>query len=149
MYKLILNPYQTKSTKEWYRLFSSGFIHADWMHLFVNMFVLYSFGNIVEYYYQQIFGDIASGNLFKSPGGFLNTAISAINTAKNLKNLTKEGLKGEGLNVLGSAAGADAIVNTVGGVVGAIFPTNSNATTDGGPTNAAPRTIVPPGANQG
>jgi hypothetical protein len=98
---------------------------------------------------EQIFGDIASGNLFKSPGGFLNTAISAINTAKNLKNLTKEGLKGEFLNVLGSAAGADAIVNTVGGVVGAIFPTNSNATTDGGPTNAAPRTIVPPGANQG
>jgi hypothetical protein len=96
---------------------------------------------------EQIFGDIASGNLFKSPGGFLNTAIAAINTAKNLKNLTKEGLKGEFLNVLGGV-GADAIVNTVGGVVGAIFPTNSGATTGGGPTNAAPRTIVPPGANQ-
>lgn len=29
------------------RMFSSGFLHADWMHFFVNMFTLYFFAEIV------------------------------------------------------------------------------------------------------
>lgn len=29
------------------RMLSSGFLHADWMHLILNMYVLYTFGNIV------------------------------------------------------------------------------------------------------
>lgn len=29
------------------RMFSSGFLHVDWMHLFVNMFTLYFFADIV------------------------------------------------------------------------------------------------------
>lgn len=39
-------------------MLSSGFMHADFMHLFVNMFVVYSFGNAVEYYYSAAFGDL-------------------------------------------------------------------------------------------
>ena len=35
---------------EWYRFLTSGFIHADWMHLLVNMYVLYIFGDILEHY---------------------------------------------------------------------------------------------------
>lgn len=46
--KLQFNPYQVYHRKEYYRLISHGFIHADWLHLFVNMFVLYSFGTAVE-----------------------------------------------------------------------------------------------------
>jgi len=92
---------------------------------------------------EEIFGDVASGNIFKSGGGFLNTAITAINTAQNLKNLTKEGLKGEFLNVISSPAGIDSIVNTVGGVVGTIFPGNSQVTSGGGPSNATSRPIIP------
>jgi membrane associated rhomboid family serine protease len=47
--KLILYPYVMKDyPKESYRLLSSGLIHADYMHLFFNMFALYSFGNQVE-----------------------------------------------------------------------------------------------------
>ncbi len=57
--QLILNPYLVKEKKEWYRLFSSGLMHADFLHLFVNMFVLYSFGNVVEFYYQIVFGDVS------------------------------------------------------------------------------------------
>ena len=34
--------------KEYYRLISSGLLHADWMHLIFNMYSLYSFGSIVE-----------------------------------------------------------------------------------------------------
>ncbi len=32
----------------WHRFITHGFIHADGMHLFFNMFVLYSFGQVVE-----------------------------------------------------------------------------------------------------
>jgi membrane associated rhomboid family serine protease len=39
---------------EYYRLLSSGFIHADWMHLIFNMYVLYSFGTIVEMVFMQL-----------------------------------------------------------------------------------------------
>ena len=55
MRKLIFNPYQIQHRKEWYRVFTSGFIHADWMHLIINMLVLYSFGKAVEYYYNEVF----------------------------------------------------------------------------------------------
>ena len=30
------------------RVLTSGFLHADWMHLGFNMYALYLFGNIVE-----------------------------------------------------------------------------------------------------
>jgi len=32
---------------QWYRMFSSGFLHVDWMHLFFNMYALYLFGEVV------------------------------------------------------------------------------------------------------
>jgi membrane associated rhomboid family serine protease len=52
--KLQFNPYQVYHRKEYYRLLSHGFIHADWMHLIVNMIVLFSFGTVVEYYFNQL-----------------------------------------------------------------------------------------------
>ncbi len=57
MGKLIFNPYAVNHQRQWYRLFSSGLIHADWMHLFINMFVLISFGQVVEVRYSREFGD--------------------------------------------------------------------------------------------
>ena len=44
MGKMLLNPYDIVHYKKWYRLFSHGFIHADFIHLFFNMYVLYMFG---------------------------------------------------------------------------------------------------------
>lgn len=32
---------------QWFRMFSSGFLHVDWMHLFFNMYALYLFGEVV------------------------------------------------------------------------------------------------------
>jgi len=46
--ELIFWPYRIWRNKEWHRLVSSGFIHADIGHLFFNMFALYSFGGFVE-----------------------------------------------------------------------------------------------------
>lgn len=51
----ILDPYKMKATNQWYRFITSGFLHADWLHLIINMFVLYSFGQWVEQYYRYFF----------------------------------------------------------------------------------------------
>ncbi len=55
--KLIFNPYTIHNRKQWYRFFSSGLIHADAMHLIINMLVLFSFGGIVESNYAEAFGE--------------------------------------------------------------------------------------------
>lgn len=61
--KFTLNPYAVVHKKEWYRVLSHGFIHADWVHLIVNMLVLYSFGTSIE----KIFKQLAAENIINSP----------------------------------------------------------------------------------
>lgn len=46
--KLKFNAYDVRHSNQWYRFFSYGFLHAGWLHLCINMFVLYSFGYLVE-----------------------------------------------------------------------------------------------------
>lgn len=48
--KLLLNPFRLVHKKEYFRIVTHGFIHADWTHLLVNMFVLFSFGRAMEMY---------------------------------------------------------------------------------------------------
>ncbi len=45
---LMLIPARCRQKKEWHRLITHAFIHADWMHLAFNMFVLYEFGRVVN-----------------------------------------------------------------------------------------------------
>lgn len=52
--KLSLMPYRTVHQKEYYRIFTHAFLHADYIHLGVNMFVLYSFGTYVESVFRQL-----------------------------------------------------------------------------------------------
>lgn len=47
--KLILWPRRMHSGTEYYRLVTSGFIHADYQHLFFNMLTLYFFGRNAEF----------------------------------------------------------------------------------------------------
>lgn len=54
-HKLDFSPYQVVQRKEWYRIVSHVLLHGDWMHLFVNMFVLFSFGSAVERSFEAIF----------------------------------------------------------------------------------------------
>lgn len=54
--KLIMHPYTVLKNKEYYRLLSSGFIHADFMHLAFNGYALYLFGKYIEVFYNKIFG---------------------------------------------------------------------------------------------
>ncbi|MBI5220018.1 MAG: rhomboid family intramembrane serine protease [Bacteroidia bacterium] len=50
MMKYNFNAYRIYHNKEYYRLITHAFLHADWMHLIVNMVVLYSFGQVVQIY---------------------------------------------------------------------------------------------------
>jgi membrane associated rhomboid family serine protease len=51
-------PFAEVRDKEYYRLLSSGFIHGSWIHLLVNMFVLYMFGGAVESKFIAVFGPV-------------------------------------------------------------------------------------------
>lgn len=89
---------------------------------------------------EQIFGEIGSGATFESFGGFLGTAIKAVNTYKNIQGLSKEGLKREAINILSNPANVATAVSTVGGVVGAIFP--RSASTQTGQTQASRKNLL-------
>ncbi|MCF6333242.1 MAG: rhomboid family intramembrane serine protease [Draconibacterium sp.] len=59
MNKLQFNAAKIIHKKEYYRLVSHAFIHANWTHLLVNMFVLYFFGRNIEAYFGYYFGNRA------------------------------------------------------------------------------------------
>jgi hypothetical protein len=88
---------------------------------------------------EAVFGAVGDGSAFGSIGGFLGTAIAAANTVKNIKGLSKEGLKQEAINILSSPATVRGAINTVGGIVGAAFPKNSNNTDT---TTAQPKILA-------
>lgn len=51
MMKFNFNAYKIFHHKEYYRLITHAFLHVDWMHLIVNMFVFWSFGRAVQMYF--------------------------------------------------------------------------------------------------
>ena len=54
----IHHPYSVKHRKEYLRLFSNGFIHADLTHLLFNMLTLFFFGELVEGKFEIEFGPV-------------------------------------------------------------------------------------------
>jgi hypothetical protein len=95
---------------------------------------------------ESIFGDVAGGSAFGSVGGFLGTAIAAVNTAKNIGKLSKSSLQAEAIGLLSSPAAIGGIINTVGGTLGSVFPRNNGGN---GNTQATQRSIAPPPADLG
>ena len=63
--KFSLIPYRVVHNREWYRVISHGFVHADYVHLIVNMLVLLSFGQYLEQLFKayQHAGTIWNGSL--------------------------------------------------------------------------------------
>lgn len=47
-YRYNFNPYQIVHRKQWYRMFTHAFLHANWEHLIFNMISLYFFAPFVE-----------------------------------------------------------------------------------------------------
>tara|TARA_B100000524_G_C23654379_1_gene371223 strand:+ start:100 stop:711 length:612 start_codon:yes stop_codon:yes gene_type:complete len=54
--KSLFVPYQVKYQKEYYRIFSHIFIHADFIHLSFNMISLYFLGSLLENEWNYAFG---------------------------------------------------------------------------------------------
>lgn len=50
--KTIMWPYRVAREKQYIRFITSGFLHADMLHLFFNMFTLFFFGRILEIYFK-------------------------------------------------------------------------------------------------
>jgi len=46
--QLIFSPLEILACKQYHRLVTSAFLHADWNHLFLNMLSLYLFGSSIE-----------------------------------------------------------------------------------------------------
>lgn len=82
--KMQFNSAKVVHQKEYYRLITHAFIHANWTHLFVNMFVLYFFGRGVENYFSAYFGNRATAYfLLLYFGGILVANLWSLVTQKN------------------------------------------------------------------
>jgi membrane associated rhomboid family serine protease len=55
-------PYLEHRDGQYYRLLTSGFVHGSLPHLFINMYVLYQFGGLLEYVIKKEYG-LMTGNL--------------------------------------------------------------------------------------
>jgi membrane associated rhomboid family serine protease len=102
MNKWIMNPYSVQKYKEYYRFLTSGFLHADYGHLFFNMLSLFFFGRIVEYYFSGIFGQQMGGVLF-AVLYLLGIIIANVPSYADHKNDSY-------YNALGASGGVSAVV---------------------------------------
>lgn len=74
--KLIFNAWLIANRREYWRFFTHALMHGGWGHLIVNMFVLYSFGNIVEVIFASAYG--AKGGLYYVLFYVIAAAVSSI-----------------------------------------------------------------------
>ncbi|MFN2395122.1 MAG: rhomboid family intramembrane serine protease [Bacteroidales bacterium] len=83
-YKMKFNAYLIHHNQQWHRFFTYALIHADWMHLLVNMFVLWSFGSLVEQLFQVNFAERATFYyLLLYVGGVLFSTLPSYGKHKN------------------------------------------------------------------
>lgn len=54
--QLLFHPSSIKSSGQWFRFLTHGFVHSNMNHLILNMVVLYLFGETIEIYFGSIFG---------------------------------------------------------------------------------------------
>lgn len=100
--KLALKPYRVVHAGEWYRIITHGFVHGDWMHLFVNMFTFWSFGQYIENAFQELkFGSWAFIALYF--GGMVIASINDLIRYRNASWYTSIGASGAVSAVLFSA----------------------------------------------
>lgn len=82
--KLMFNAAKIVQGKEYHRLISHAFIHANWPHLIVNMLVLYFFGQAVAGYFGDYWGNAGTAYfLLLYFGGILASNIWSLIKHKN------------------------------------------------------------------
>jgi membrane associated rhomboid family serine protease len=94
-------PYQIRHHREHHRFLSHAFVHADEMHLFLNMFGLYMFGTTVEKFLRYQFGNAAGEVLFLV---FYTSAIYAASLPQFFREKNNRGF---------SSIGASGAVNAI------------------------------------
>ena len=99
--QLMLNTYQTVHGRQYYRLFTSGFVHNNPIHLFLNLLTLYFFGLATEKTFVDEFGH--SGIYL-----YLLMFLSAIVVA-NIPSMLKY-KDNPNYNSLGASGGVSALV---------------------------------------
>ena len=108
LYRFDLSPYHIVHKREYYRIFTHAFLHTDYMHLGINMLVLYSFGTGVEQVFKQ---NLEAGSLiFSGPFFYIllyvsATLFSAISTIARYRN-------DERYSAIGASGAVSAVVFT-------------------------------------
>ncbi|GAB3709322.1 rhomboid family intramembrane serine protease [Spirosoma flavus] len=101
MDRWVMNPYLVAKKGQYYRLLTSGFLHADWAHLLFNMLSLYFFGGYIEQIFGMLFGAVAPLYLI----GFYLIGIIVSDIPTFLKHRNDSNY-----NSLGASGGVAAIV---------------------------------------
>ena len=83
--KFLFNGSMIHTHKQWYRFLTHALIHADWIHLMMNMYVLYMFGKIVEETFVDIFGSFR-GELYFFLLYFIGIIASSFPSYEKHKN---------------------------------------------------------------
>ena len=119
----ILQPYRmARSGGEWYRLLTSGFLHADWAHLLFNMFAFYSFGPVVLRALEESYGPGLGIGLFLLLylGGIILSDLPTYFRHRNDPNYRSLGASGGVSSVLFASILLFPVNNNGGGII--IFP---------------------------
>ncbi len=93
-YKLVLSPYQMVHRNEWYRIVTHGFIHGSYLHLIINMIVLFSFGKAIEYYFGLVTVKALPHYFILYFGGMIVSTITTIVKQRNNSNYMAVGASG-------------------------------------------------------
>lgn len=100
--KLAFSPYRCVKYNEWYRLITHGFVHGDYMHLFVNMFTFWSFGAYMEQWFE--YKGFGTGYyLLLYFGGMIIASVYDIIKYRNNSNYLSIGASGAVSSILFAA----------------------------------------------
>ena len=105
LYRFDLSPARIVHQKQYYRIFTHAFLHADYFHLGINMLVLYSFGSFIEQKFSALEAD---GVIFSGPFFYLllyagSIAVASLPTITRYRN-------DEGYSALGASGAVSAVV---------------------------------------
>jgi membrane associated rhomboid family serine protease len=107
LYRFDLTPQQVVQHRQVYRIFTHAFLHADYIHLGINMLVLYSFGTQIE----KIFADLElQGIIFSGSFFFLllylgSVALASMPTVIRYRNVP-------GYSAVGASGAVSAVIFT-------------------------------------
>jgi membrane associated rhomboid family serine protease len=102
-----LTPYRVVHKREYHRILAHAFLHADYVHLGINMLVLYSFGTGIEKIFSSLEqqGVIFSGTFFFILLYLSSVVLSSLSTIIRYRN-------NQGYSAVGASGAVSAVVFT-------------------------------------